>query len=228
MPEPTPRALEATALRYAARDLPPADAAAFEARLAYDQDAREALAEAVRLSAAALGQEPPAPHRSFRAIIRDRLRPLTGWVSGWPARRAYRGHPLAWAGTGAAVVAAVILAAGPFDVDEPDPTRAASPPIAAIPATPRSPAPAGPVPPRQLAAAPVDRDTVATVDGGSAGGGTDEAARRAEIWAELSTPEHVEKAHDDDARWRQRLKDLHAGRPTFTPRADVSVSSHTP
>lgn len=228
MPEPTPRALEATALRYAARDLPPADAAAFEARLAYDQDAREALAEAVRLSAAALGQEPPAPHHSFRAIIRDRLRPLTGGVSRWLVRRAYRGHPLAWTGAGAAVVAAVLWAAGPFDEGGPDVARPEPQSVAEAPAAPIASIPAGTVPARQLASAPINRENVVKVDGVSAAVGTDDAARRAEIWAELSTPEHVEKAHDDDARWRQRLKDLHAGRPTFTPRADVSLNSHTP
>ncbi|MBX9580133.1 MAG: hypothetical protein K2X87_07470, partial [Gemmataceae bacterium] len=60
MPEPTadPLALEALALRYAAGRLSPAAAAAFEARLETDQAARDALAEAVQLSAAALGQEP--------------------------------------------------------------------------------------------------------------------------------------------------------------------------
>src|SRR5215470_11557103 len=97
MPEPT---LQTTALRYAAGDLSPAEVAAFEARLAEDQDARDALAEAVRLSAAAIGQEPPAPHPSFRAAIRARLN-----------LRAYRGHPLAWVGAGATAVAACTLLA---------------------------------------------------------------------------------------------------------------------
>lgn len=228
MPEPTPRALEATALRYAARDLFPAEAAAFEARLAYDQDAREALAEAVRLSAAALGQDPPAPHHSFRALIRDRVRPLAGWVSGWLARRAYRGHPFAWAGAGAAVVAAMILAAGPFDEIEPDATHPDTQSIAEAPPPPPVAAPADPMPARQLASATVVPASRIQVDGVSAAVGTDYTARSAEIWAELSTPEHVEKAHDDDARWRQRLKDWHSGHPTYTPRSDVSIDSHTP
>ena len=30
----------------------------------------------------------------------------------------------------------------------------------------------------------------------------------AEIWADLSTPEHMEKARDDEHRWRQRVRDL--------------------
>ncbi len=100
MPEPT---LQAAALRYAAGDLTATEAAAFEVRLADDQEARDALAEAVRLSAAALGQHPPTAHRSFRAAIREKL---IGWNLPGFARRAYRGHPFAWAGLGAAAVAA--------------------------------------------------------------------------------------------------------------------------
>ena len=45
------------------------------------------MSEAVRLSAAAIGQSPPAPHTSFRAAIRERLMGL--WPT-WLARRAYR------------------------------------------------------------------------------------------------------------------------------------------
>jgi hypothetical protein len=39
----------------------------------------------------------------------------------------------------------------------------------------------------------------------------------AEIWADLSTPDHVEKAHDEELRWRHKLREigsLHPGRPT--------------
>src|SRR5215207_1273408 len=83
MPDPT---LQATALRFAANDLPPEEAA------------QDALAEAVRLSAKALGQAPPAPHRSFRTLVRERLR-------GGP--RAHR-HPAAWAALGAVAVAVLV------------------------------------------------------------------------------------------------------------------------
>jgi ferric-dicitrate binding protein FerR (iron transport regulator) len=69
MPEPT---LQATALRYAAGDLTQAESAAFETRLTTDQDARDALAEAVRLSAAALGQELPLPRLEYRSPARPR------------------------------------------------------------------------------------------------------------------------------------------------------------
>lgn len=196
---PDPLALQATALRYAAGELPPVDSAAFEARLAGDQDAREALAEAVRLSAAALGQDPPAPDRTFRAMIRERLRPVSAWWARWLARRAYRGHPLAWAGIGAGAVAAATLF-GLYLAEGERITTAA----AARPHDP--PGAAGPTCPE---VAPEPRP-VTRAD--------DTALKAAEIWAELSTPEHIEKVHDEEVRRRQRLLHwptlhTHPGRP---------------
>jgi hypothetical protein len=201
-PEPT---LQATALRYAAGDLSAAEAAAFEARLAGDQEARDALAEAVRLSAAALGQPAPAPHRSFRAAAWERL---TGWCPGWLARRAYRGHPLAWAGVGALAVAACIAIG--FSLGEPEAAPAASP-VAASPARPA----AAPAPrPGPVAAAPAPTPQEAELLAAPAECG-DGGHSVAEIWAQLSGTESVEKAHDEELRWRQKLRDagLLAGRP---------------
>ena len=108
------------ALRYAAGELPPAEAAAFDARLAHDQEAREALGEAIRLSAAALDRPAPAPDPLVREAVREALRPtLLAWL--FP-RRPYRGHPLAWAGLGGAV-AAGLTALGVWLGDPPtDPT----------------------------------------------------------------------------------------------------------
>jgi hypothetical protein len=65
--------LQSTALRYAANDLPPAEAEAFEDRLGTDQDARDALEEAVRLSSAAVGQRAPEPDPAVGATGRARL-----------------------------------------------------------------------------------------------------------------------------------------------------------
>jgi hypothetical protein len=208
MPEaptkPDPLALQATALRYAAGELPPGDSAAFEARLADDQDARDALAEAVRLSAAALGQEPPAPDRTFRAMIRERLRPVSAWWAGWLARRAYRGHPLTWAGLGAGTVAAATL----LGLHLAENGRVATPALAA-PRPHDPPAPPSRTTPARPAIAP-DPRPVARDD--------DTALKTAEIWAELSTPEHVEKTHDEELRRRQRMLHWHTlhmypGRP---------------
>jgi hypothetical protein len=186
MPEPT---LQATALRYAAGDLSADEAASFEALLARDQSARDALAEAVRLSAAALGREPPGPDRSFRAAIRERL---IGWCPAWLRRRAYHGHPLVWAGLGASAVAAcTVIGLVLADPDVPEST----PPIAAT-APAVAPEPHDVV---AIAIAPEPRaDESADIEGGFT---------VAEIWAHLSTTDSVEKAHDDEQRWRQRLRE---------------------
>lgn len=200
-PEPT---LQATALRYAAGDLAAAESDAFEARLGHDQAARDALAEAVRLSAAALGQEPPAPHRSFRAAIRERL-------SGWRApallsRRAYRGHPLAWAMLGAVAVAACTVAG--LSLADREPTADPEVPAVAIAPDPRPAQPAAPSAP-----APGEGE-VFPVSAPAAGEcGDHPALSVAEIWANLSTPDHVERSHDEEMKWRQKLRDAGALQP---------------
>jgi hypothetical protein len=194
MPDPT---LQGTALRYAAGDLTPADAAAFEARLAEDQDARDALAEAVRLSAAAIGQTPPAPHPSFRAAIRARL-----------DLRGSRGHPFVWVGLGAAAAAACTLIGltladrGPREVAAPGsaPVRTEGAPA---PHPPERPAVAAAPHPREAATAAVAADPPAPVTCGD-----DEPRSVAEIWAGLSNTDHVEKAHDDELRLRQHFRSL--------------------
>ena len=190
MRDPT---LQGTALRYAAGDLPPDEGAAFEARLAEDQDARDALAEAVRLSAAAIGQKPPAPHPSFRAAIRARL-----------DLRAYRGHPFAWVGLGGAAVAVCTLI-GLSLAGRADPPTAA----VAAPVPVETILPGRAVEPSAVAVAPMPREhgvSVAAEHPAPAASGDERSV--AEIWADLSTPEHVEKARDDELRWRQHVRAL--------------------
>lgn len=104
-----PVQLSYDALKYAAGDLDPIAAEAFELTLARDPAAREALAEAVRLSAAALGQPAPTPDRSFRSLIAERLRPVQDWTTKLFPRKAYRGHPVTWAGFGATLAVTVAL-----------------------------------------------------------------------------------------------------------------------
>ena len=189
MRDPT---LQGTALRYAAGDLSPDEGTAFEARLAEDQDARDALAEAVRLSAAAIGQKPPAPHPSFRAAIRARL-----------DLRAYRGHPFAWVGLGGAAVAVCTLIGLSLAGRADPPTAATAPlPVEAI-------LPGRAVEPSAVAVAPMPRErgtSVAAEHPVPAASGDERSV--AEIWADLSTPEHVEKARDDEIRWRQHVRAL--------------------
>ena len=222
MPDPT---LQTVALRYAAGDLSPAETASFEARLADDQDARDALSEAVRLSAAALGQEPPTPDRSFRSAIRERL---TGWCPSWLARRAYRGHPFVWFGFGAAAVAACTVFALSVADREPLPTPA--PARATVPPAPPAVPPAAvaiaptprPTPPETPPGNPRDTDTTAIAATPAACDPPVDGRSVAEIWADLSTPEHVGKAHDEELRWRNKLRDLVPLHPTRQVMAGIA------
>ena len=100
-------ALSLAALKYAAGELGPVDAAGFEMKLADDPDAREALEEAVRLSAAAIGQPNLLPDPLFRQATVESLRTDRSWVGRLFARRPYRGHPLTWTGAGAGAMAVV-------------------------------------------------------------------------------------------------------------------------
>lgn len=84
---------------YASGELAEPERAAFEERLAADQSAREALAEAVYMNAALRG-EAARPDPSYRDRVRQRLRP--SWWQRLLARRNYRGHPLLWSAVGAA------------------------------------------------------------------------------------------------------------------------------
>ena len=215
-PEPT---LQATALRYAADDLTPAEAVAFETRLGHDQDARDALSEAVRLCAAALGQPPPTPHRSFRVAIRERLR---GWSPAWLARRAYRGHPLSWVALGAiAVTICTVIGLSLADRGAIQPTAPPAP-VALAPA-PRQ------AEPTTAAVAPAPREVESFVNVAAPTSNCGDSV--AEIWAQLSTPEHVEKAHDEELRWRQRLRDvsvLHPGRLGHHPMASSVTDGREP
>jgi len=212
-PEP---ALQTTALRYAAGDLAPGEASAFEEQLAANQDARDALSEAVRLSAAALGQLPPAPHHSFRAAMRDRL---TGWYPGWLARRAYRGHPLAWSGLGAAIVVACALVGSSLAERKP----AQEQPVVRA-ALPVAPEPHSSV--MNVATAPMPREaehlTVAISTPAPSTCGETSGPSIAELWAQFSTTEHVEKAHEDEMRWRHKIQSATALYPVRPQTGDTT------
>lgn len=149
MYDPTTRPADAelavTALRYAAGDMDALEAEGFEIRLADDQAARDALAEAVRLSAAASGAPAPVPDPLRKRAVAERLHPT--WLSRLFPRRPYRGHPLVWAGLGGGIAAAVAVT---LAVGAPDRTE---PPVALV--TSGEPG---------SASALVDGDTVIEVD----------------------------------------------------------------
>lgn len=215
MPDPT---LQATALRYAAGDLSPEEVTAFETRLADDQDARDALAEAVRLSAQAIGQLPPTPRPSTRAAIRDRLNSHT-----------YRG-PFAWVAVGGAVVAActiigLVLAnkVEPSTAAESTASRATAPDEATpMPRATEQPSDsAAPAVATALLSGEIDQSHSAACD--------DDSLRSvAEIWAGLSSHESVEKARDDELRWRQRVRELSNPHVSASAKAGATCEDHQP
>jgi hypothetical protein len=94
--------LEYTAWKYAANELNEIDRLAFELKLSEDQSAREALAEAIRLSAMALGQTAPQPNPEIKVAVAEQLKApkQKSLLSQFFARRQYRGHPLAWVSCG--------------------------------------------------------------------------------------------------------------------------------
>jgi hypothetical protein len=214
-----PMFLQNLALRYAASELNPVETAAFEARLGKDQDAREALSEAVRLSAAALRQAPLTPNPSLRAKIRERL---IGWYPIWLARREYRGHPLAWAGFGALAVATCTVLGLSLTERETISTTNGTSTLSAG-ASSISPTAIAPEPraaePESMAIAPAPRDqTTAPIAPPSCNEpGVNPSV--AEIWAALSTPDHIEKDHEEELKWRQKIREIggmHTGRPSST------------
>jgi hypothetical protein len=201
----TDATLRDQALRYAAGALSPSEAAAFEARLASDPQAREAVAEAVRLSAAVLHCPPPTPDPSFRTAACERL--LYPRRPRWLSRRAYPGHPLVWTTLGAAIITALVLLTTvlPRPAPPPQSTPQLAPPTDNTLIAAESPS---------LVTNSVSRtneeETSAPEVAVHAPLPTDEHAPSsvAELWADMSTPERVEKARDEELRWRQKLRDL--------------------
>jgi hypothetical protein len=72
--ETPPNDLALQALLYASGELDEPDAALFERRLGEDQEAREALLQAVQNNLTALGQPAVAPDPEYRDRVRQRLR----------------------------------------------------------------------------------------------------------------------------------------------------------
>jgi hypothetical protein len=125
------------AFLYASDELAGEDRAAFERLLGEDQAARDALAHAVQMTLC-LAAPAPRPAPAYRDCVRARLRPP--WWRRPMALRAYRGHPLLWAGLGAAAAALLVLVLGrpaPPDPAPPGETVLVVPvPVPAAPAPP--------------------------------------------------------------------------------------------
>ncbi len=102
--EQAPESLELRAFLYAAGGLDPSEVRSFEACLASEQDAREALARAVAAAGPPDGGPPPGPDPAYRARVRRRLLGSAGLWHALPRLRTYRRHAAAGAGLAAALL----------------------------------------------------------------------------------------------------------------------------
>ncbi|MBX9625558.1 MAG: hypothetical protein K2X82_17255, partial [Gemmataceae bacterium] len=114
-------------------------------------------------------------------------------------------------GIGAGAVAAAV-AVGLAVADPPADAVAERPPVPVV--SPAPPPDLTPLPtPRADPAVAARPQTPPAAEHLAAAEPDGNALRAAEIWADLSTPDHAEKTHEEDARRRQWLRDLHPGRP---------------
>src|SRR5262245_900315 len=167
---------------YVTGELDPAEAAEFEHRLGQDQSARDALCQAVQLSATLNRLSTVQPNPAYRERVRERLRQRSCW-SWLFGRRSYRGHPAIWSAGGAA--AAVLLVIGLAQL----PAALITQPHPPLP-EPRKVVEEEPVP-----ALPAELPQLAATH--------DIAAR----WADLHDTSRVTRAHDEEMRRKQRSDD---------------------
>jgi hypothetical protein len=170
--------LDVRAVLYAGGALSEAEAAAFECRLAEDQEAREALCRAADLLHGCAGEVRPSA--SYRTRVHDRLRGRANPLAWLLRRRLYSGHPAIWTGLGAAA-AVLIMVLFPWGGA---PSAPAGVPNEAGSAAGSEPRPA---------AAPRPRDR---------------AAEEARIWAQLPRNQHLVRAHHEQAQRKARAEKL--------------------
>lgn len=102
-----PEDLALLALLYSSGELEGEEAAKFEARLAVDQEARDAVAQAVQLSLTAAGER-CAPDAAWREETKRRLLQRASLWQRMAGPRVYRGHPAVWSIFGALAASLVL------------------------------------------------------------------------------------------------------------------------
>ena len=105
--DPYPDDLALRALLYSSGELEGDEATAFEARLAVDQEARDALAQAVELTLTATGER-RAPDEVWREETKRRLLQRVSLWQRLAGPRVYRGHPAVWSIFGALAASLVL------------------------------------------------------------------------------------------------------------------------
>jgi hypothetical protein len=186
-------ALDLRALLYASGELDGLDEAAFEAQLEHDPAAQDALARAVLLVNTLTGQ-PVRPDPAYRGEVRTRLAASEPWWRRFTRRRLYAGHPAVWGTLGAVAASLMLLALRPTEAT-PEAAPGPSVEAAAAPATP-------PAAPETVVADAVPAD--------------EDMSGMAEVWADLTNIDHVQKARDEHVRRKTRPVAAAAGEPGRT------------
>jgi len=180
------------AFLYASQELDASESAAFEQRLSTDQEAREALAQAVQISVPLTMPGSAGPNPSYREKVRQRLQP--SWWRRLLAPRPHRGHPLVWGALGAALAASVVFL---LLFNREQEYRTVQVPVI--------------VGMDRTAAGPQHEDRKEGIVEVSAEGMGDMAS----VWAELSNPDHVNQAVDGEHKRRSRQEDWRHFRRTM-------------
>jgi anti-sigma-K factor RskA len=177
--------LSALALLYASGELDAIEAAEFECRLANDQEARDALVEAVALNQTLCGLAALRPAVEYRQRVAHRL--LGARVEPSRHRSGYPGHPLLWAVAGAAAAVLGMLALPgtlprrEAPVATPAPNQGQSPPKTDV------------MPLAEMVEEEADEETIV-------------------VWSEVPRGEHLTRAIGDGNRRRSRLEDRRPSR----------------
>ncbi|GIW79797.1 MAG: hypothetical protein KatS3mg105_1604 [Gemmatales bacterium] len=174
------------AVLYASGELDDSEAQEFEGKLAGDQVAREALAQAVQLSLSVTGEAGCRPSSSWREQARKRLLSSCRRRQRFFAKKSYRGHPVLWCAVGAAAAALLFAFIRP-DAPSPPATNTSREKTTTVAKEP-APQTSESLDPSLVIFSP-----------------TTEAA---DYWAELHATDHLEKAHGEQTKRKQRLEEM--------------------
>jgi hypothetical protein len=209
--------LMAQALLYSHGELEGPEADAFEARLAADQTARDALCQAVQLSQTLGGMTAALPNPGYRDRVRSQLladaaagesipESLTTantWWSNLVPRYRYRGHPALWLLSGALAAVLVIR----FSLEAQPPAPAAPQPVQLHASVPQAPAVAAP---GAVAATVPSEPPSATT------------SKMADVWAELNTDDHLIRVWEQEQKRRHRVEERRVLGTEARPGHDVT------
>jgi len=177
------------ALLYAGNELDRDAAELFEERLATDQAARDALANAMQLTLLVAGR-PTKPDPQYREEVRSRFSHPSWWGRFWKPR-IRRGPALAWVAVGG-IAASVAIACWPI---QPLPSPVTEPVVIEVVERLPEPTIEAVVP----IAVPTEQVADATPIPTPMGDMTSDAAA---MWEEMSNSDHLQRVQEEELRRR--------------------------